>query len=111
MSASANVAASPARVVNPWLIAVVVALASFMEVLDTTIANVALRYVAGGLGVTLVPRLAVAAGITAGTDVELRKLEGACGWRTISLAWRPHSPRAEEYRALLPLIAAAAETK
>jgi len=52
MSASANVAASPARVVNPWLIAVVVALASFMEVLDTTIANVALRYVAGGLGVS-----------------------------------------------------------
>ena len=28
--------------VNPWLIAVLVALASFMEVLDTTIANVAL---------------------------------------------------------------------
>jgi MFS transporter, DHA2 family, multidrug resistance protein len=27
---------------NPWLIAVVVALAAFMEVLDTSIANVAL---------------------------------------------------------------------
>lgn len=38
--------------VNPWLIAVVVALASFMEVLDTTIANVALRYIAGGMGVS-----------------------------------------------------------
>jgi DHA2 family multidrug resistance protein len=38
--------------VNPWLIAVVVALAAFMEVLDTTIANVALRYIAGGLGVS-----------------------------------------------------------
>ena len=38
--------------VNPWLIAIVVALASFMEVLDTTIANVALRYIAGGLGVS-----------------------------------------------------------
>ena len=37
---------------NPWLIAVVVALASFMEVLDTTIANVALKYIAGGLGVS-----------------------------------------------------------
>jgi MFS transporter, DHA2 family, multidrug resistance protein len=37
---------------NPWLIAVVVALAAFMEVLDTTIANVALPYVAGGLGVS-----------------------------------------------------------
>ena len=29
---------------NPWLIAVVVALAAFMEVLDTSIANVALPY-------------------------------------------------------------------
>ncbi len=35
---------------NPWLIAVVVALAAFMEVLDTSIANVALPYIAGGLG-------------------------------------------------------------
>jgi MFS transporter, DHA2 family, multidrug resistance protein len=35
---------------NPWLIAVVVALAAFMEVLDTSIANVALPHVAGDLG-------------------------------------------------------------
>jgi len=35
---------------NPWLIAVVVSLAAFMEVLDTSIANVALPYMAGSLG-------------------------------------------------------------
>jgi DHA2 family multidrug resistance protein len=35
---------------NPWLVAVVVALAAFMEVLDTSIANVALPYMAGNLG-------------------------------------------------------------
>src|ERR1700746_3409873 len=35
---------------NPWLIAVVVALGAFMEVLDTSIANVALPYMAGSLG-------------------------------------------------------------
>src|SRR5499425_1428596 len=34
---------------NPWLIAVVVALAAFMEVLDSSIANVALPYMAGSL--------------------------------------------------------------
>ena len=34
---------------NPWIIAVLVAVATFMEVLDTTIANVALRYMAGSL--------------------------------------------------------------
>src|SRR6202051_4861021 len=36
--------------VNPWLIAVVVSLAAFMEVLDTSIANVALPHIAGNLG-------------------------------------------------------------
>src|SRR6202140_478601 len=35
---------------NPWLIAVVVAMAAFMEVLDTSIANVALPHLAGDLG-------------------------------------------------------------
>ncbi|HEX3410875.1 MAG TPA: DHA2 family efflux MFS transporter permease subunit [Stellaceae bacterium] len=38
---------------NPWLIAVLVAFASFMENLDSTIANVVLPYIAGGLGVSV----------------------------------------------------------
>ncbi len=37
------------RTINPWLVAVAVVIPTFMEVLDTTIANVALRYIAGGL--------------------------------------------------------------
>jgi MFS transporter, DHA2 family, multidrug resistance protein len=36
--------------VNPWLIAVCVALAAFMEVLDTSIASVALPYISGSIG-------------------------------------------------------------
>ena len=36
--------------VNPWIIAATVALAAFMEVLDTSIANVALPHIAGSLG-------------------------------------------------------------
>src|ERR1700730_10671122 len=35
---------------NPWLIAATVALAAFMEVLDTSIANVALPHIVGDLG-------------------------------------------------------------
>src|ERR1700694_4723021 len=35
--------------VNPWIIAITVTLATFMEVLDTSIANVALQHIAGGL--------------------------------------------------------------
>jgi DHA2 family multidrug resistance protein len=35
--------------INPWFVAVAVVVPTFMEVLDTTIANVSLRYIAGGL--------------------------------------------------------------
>ena len=35
---------------SPWLIAIIVSIATFMEVLDTTIANVALTHIAGSLG-------------------------------------------------------------
>jgi DHA2 family multidrug resistance protein len=38
------------RPINPWFIAVTVTLATFMELLDTSIANVALPYIGGGLG-------------------------------------------------------------
>ncbi len=38
---------------NPWLVAAVVVLPTFMEVIDTTIALVALRYIAGGLSATV----------------------------------------------------------
>src|ERR1700674_1011524 len=46
---SAPVASASPRVFNPWLVAMAVVIPTFMEVLDTTIANVALRYIAGGL--------------------------------------------------------------
>ncbi len=62
------------------------------------------QMVAGGLGVTLLPRLAIAAGVTAGTGVELRPIAGAGAWRTLGLAWRLNTPRASEYRALLTLL-------
>jgi DHA2 family multidrug resistance protein len=44
-----NAALSSRRAVSPWVVAVAVVVPTFMEVLDTTIANVALRYIAGGL--------------------------------------------------------------
>src|SRR5438270_10744348 len=37
------------RTINPWIVAVAVVIPTFMEVVDTTIANVAQRYIAGGL--------------------------------------------------------------
>jgi DHA2 family multidrug resistance protein len=43
----------PQAAINPWLIAAAVVVPTFMEVLDTTIAVVALRYIAGGLSATV----------------------------------------------------------
>jgi DHA2 family multidrug resistance protein len=41
------------RAVNPWWIGLTLTLATFMELLDTSIANVALPHIAGGLGTSL----------------------------------------------------------
>lgn len=40
---------APPQIINPWLVALAVVVPTFMEVLDTTIANVALHHIAGGL--------------------------------------------------------------
>jgi DHA2 family multidrug resistance protein len=42
------------RTINPWFVALAVIIPTFMEVLDTTIANVALRYIAGGLSAAVI---------------------------------------------------------
>src|ERR1700741_3602704 len=51
-TAPADQSAGAAQGVNPWLIAAAVMLATFMEVLDTAIASVALPYIAGSLSAT-----------------------------------------------------------
>lgn len=73
------------------------------EALDSfaaTSLHTLVQMVASGLGVTLLPRLAIRAGVAAGTELVLRPLAGPGAWRTLGLAWRPKAPRAAEYRAL-----------
>jgi MFS transporter, DHA2 family, multidrug resistance protein len=53
MTVAAVLPARPRGITNPWLVAAVVVVPTFMEVLDTTIAVVALRYIAGGLSATV----------------------------------------------------------
>jgi DHA2 family multidrug resistance protein len=48
-SLSAVSAVARPQPINPWFVALAVVIPTFMEVLDTTIANVALRYIGGGL--------------------------------------------------------------
>jgi LysR family hydrogen peroxide-inducible transcriptional activator len=55
--------------------------------------------VAGGLGQTLVPKLALDAGIIAHTNLIARPLSGNAA-RTVALVWRQGSPREAEFRLL-----------
>src|SRR6185437_15997109 len=50
---STPLASRSSAATNPWFVAAVVVVPTFMEVLDTTIAVVALRYIAGGLSATV----------------------------------------------------------
>jgi LysR family hydrogen peroxide-inducible transcriptional activator len=70
------------------------------------------QMVASGLGVTLLPQLALDGGVLSGAAVAVRPLEpavpgDAAPGRTLALAWRARSPRAAEFRRLAPAIAAA----
>ncbi len=59
--------------------------------------------VSEGLGVTLLPNLAVAAGVAGAADVQLTPLPDACP-RTVALAWRPGSARAAVFKELGALL-------
>ena len=58
------------------------------------------QMVANGLGVTLMPQMAIDAGILRGLDVTVRPLVGAAPRRRIGLVWRRSSARTETFRAL-----------
>lgn len=80
--------------------------AAASEEFAATSLHTLVQMVGGGLGMTLLPSLAVTGGVTAGANVTVRPLAGTFG-RRIALAWRARSPRAGEFRALVPPIAAA----
>ncbi|KAA2214470.1 hydrogen peroxide-inducible genes activator [Teichococcus oryzae] len=62
------------------------------------------QMVAGGLGVTLLPKLAVEGGVLAGTPVVVKPLAEPQG-RMLGLAWRTRSPRVADFRGMAETIA------
>lgn len=58
------------------------------------------QMVDNGLGLTMLPAMAIDAGILAGTHVVARPLNAAAARREIALIWRRNSPRADEFRLL-----------
>jgi LysR family hydrogen peroxide-inducible transcriptional activator len=66
------------------------------------------QMVDNGLGITMVPEMAVEAGILNGTGVVARPLEAAHPSRGIALIWRKNSPREKEFRLLADALKAVA---
>jgi len=58
------------------------------------------QMVDNGLGLTMLPEMALDAGILNGTNVVARPLKSTSANREITLAWRKNSPRADEFRML-----------
>ncbi len=69
------------------------------------------QMVAVGMGLTLLPELAIDAGITRGLDIKLVPLADAISKRGIGLVWRKSSPRAEEYRLLGDILMKSRKTR
>ena len=58
------------------------------------------QMVDNGLGLTMLPEMAIEAGILNGTRIVARPLLSDHAWREIALIWRRNSPRGEEFRIL-----------
>lgn len=58
------------------------------------------QMVDNGLGMTLIPEMAVTAGLLNGTNVQARPLDAEHASREIALVWRTNSPRREEFEMM-----------
>ncbi|KPF92040.1 LysR family transcriptional regulator [Novosphingobium sp. AAP83] len=58
------------------------------------------QMVDNGLGLTMLPQMAIDAGILHDTQIVVRPLKADHAWRDIAIVWRKNSPRAEEFRLL-----------
>ncbi|MEL6753500.1 MAG: hydrogen peroxide-inducible genes activator [Pseudomonadota bacterium] len=77
------------------------------EEVSATSLQTLVHMVAGGLGVSLVPRLAADAGVTAGTDLALRPFTEPLIGRSVGIAWRAGSPRKTEAQMIGEVVKAA----
>jgi LysR family hydrogen peroxide-inducible transcriptional activator len=76
---------------------------SVQDSFSATSLTTLIAMVSEGLGVTLLPNLAVSAGVVGSSDIRLTPLPDACP-RQVVLAWRPGSARDELFRKLGSLL-------
>ena len=69
-----------------------------------------IQMVDNGLGVTMIPEMAIAGGILEHTKITARPLDSERSSRDIALVWRRNSPREKEFRLLAGILRDAAAT-
>lgn len=74
----------------------------------TSLATI-VQMVANGIGITLLPEMAVASGIAANTSLVIKSFEQSNVTRQIGLMWRKKTPRRVEFRQLGDLISGLVE--
>lgn len=67
------------------------------------------QMVDNGLGVTLLPEMAIQGGILTNTQIEVRPIRSANAHRDIALIWRRNSPREADFRMMADILRKAAE--
>jgi LysR family hydrogen peroxide-inducible transcriptional activator len=77
------------------------------ERLQATSLHTLTQMVAGGMGVTLLPQMAVDAGLAKGTGITTTRLDDPDATRKIGFAWRPSSARKAEFKKLAEYFRAA----
>lgn len=68
-----------------------------------------IQMVDNGLGVTMIPEMAIAGGLLEHTQITARPLRSERGWRDIALVWRRNSPREKEFRLLSEILRGSAQ--
>ncbi|MBN8841488.1 MAG: hydrogen peroxide-inducible genes activator, partial [Sphingomonadales bacterium] len=76
------------------------------QMLGTSLHTI-VQMVDNGLGVTMLPEMALKAGILEHTHIRARPLAGDHPLRTIALAWRRASPRERDFKLLADVLAEA----
>lgn len=68
-----------------------------------------IQMVDNGLGVTMIPEMAITGGLLEHTQITARPLRSERGWRDIALVWRRNSPREKEFRLLSEILRGSAK--
>src|SRR3546814_17030536 len=80
------------------------------DVCSSDLLHTLVQMVDNGLGLTMLPEMAIRNGILNNTDIVARPLKSEHAYRSVALVWRKNSPREKELRMLAQISRDAAQT-